>query len=83
MNTLLEALQEGRLLELPENDKTHALQFLAHIIEAIPSVPSGTDVVGLVMAREASVNTALGKRWAIPHGAGRSHLCRGLESFRH
>ncbi len=67
MNTLLEALQEGRLLELPENDKTHALQFLAHIIEAIPSVPSGTDVVGLVMAREASVNTALGKGWAIPH----------------
>ena len=68
MNTLLEALQEGRLIELPENDKDHALQFLAHIIEAIPSVPSNTDVVGLVMARERSVNTALGKRWAIPHG---------------
>ena len=67
MNTLLEALQEGRLLELPENDKSHALQFLAHIIEAIPSVPAGTDVVGLVMAREASVNTGLGKGWAVPH----------------
>ena len=35
MDTLLEALQEGRLIELPENDKEHALQFLAHIIEAI------------------------------------------------
>ena len=67
MNTLLEALQEGRLIELPENDKTRALQFLAHVIEAIPSVPSGTDVVGLVMAREASVNTGLGRGWAIPH----------------
>ena len=29
MDTLLDALQEGRLFELPENDKTHALQFLA------------------------------------------------------
>src|SRR5208283_2189607 len=47
--------------------KDDALQFLAHIIEAIPSVPSGTDVVGLVMARESSTNTALGKGWAIPH----------------
>jgi len=67
MNTLLDALQEGRLIELIDNDKNDALQFLAHIIEAIPSVPSGTDVVGLVMAREASINTALGKGWAVPH----------------
>jgi len=28
MDTLLDALQEGRLFELPESDKTHALQFL-------------------------------------------------------
>jgi nitrogen PTS system EIIA component len=67
MNTILDALQEGRLIELPDNNKDDALQFLAHIIEAIPSVPSGTDVVGLVMAREASTNTALGRGWAIPH----------------
>jgi len=67
MNTLLDTLQEGRLFELPDNTKDDALQFLAHIIEAIPSVPSGTDVVGLVMARESSTNTALGKGWAIPH----------------
>jgi len=67
MNTLLDALQEGRLIELPDNNKDDALQFLAHIIEAIPSIPSGTDVVGLVMAREASTNTALGRGWAIPH----------------
>ncbi|MDR2018938.1 MAG: PTS sugar transporter subunit IIA [Syntrophobacterales bacterium] len=67
MNTLLDALQEGRLIELPDNNKDDALQFLAHIIEAIPSVRSGTDVVGLVTAREATVNTALSKGWAVPH----------------
>ncbi|HAR96893.1 MAG TPA: hypothetical protein DCR97_13170 [Deltaproteobacteria bacterium] len=67
MDTLLDALQEGRLIELPDNDKKDALQFLAHILEAIPSIPAGTDVEGLVMAREASVSTAIGKGWACPH----------------
>jgi hypothetical protein len=54
MDTLLDALQEGRLIELPDNNKDDALQFLAHIIEAIPSLPTGIDVVGLVMAKERS-----------------------------
>ncbi|MEW6005960.1 MAG: PTS sugar transporter subunit IIA [Stygiobacter sp.] len=67
MDSLLDALQEGRLIELPDNDKFDSLQFLAHIIEAIPSVPNGTDVVGLVMAREKNTNTALGKSFACPH----------------
>lgn len=67
MDTLLDALQEGRLFELPENEKGHALQFLAHVIEAFPEIPPQTDVVGLVMKREESVNTALGKGWACPH----------------
>lgn len=67
MNTLLDALQEGRLIELPDNNKDHALQFLAHILEAIPSVPIGTDVVGVVMEREHSTSTAIGKGWACPH----------------
>ncbi|HTY25409.1 MAG TPA: PTS sugar transporter subunit IIA [Desulfomonilaceae bacterium] len=67
MDTLLDALQEGRLIELPDNNKEDALQFLAHILEAIPSIPTGTDVVRLVMAREASTSTALGKGWACPH----------------
>lgn len=67
MDTLLDALQEGRLFELPENDKTHALQFLAHIIEAFPEVPPETDVVGLVMKREQIANTAIGRGWACPH----------------
>ena len=67
MDSLLDAIQEGRLFELPENDKGHVLQFLAHIIEAFPEVPAGTDVVGHVMDREQETNTALGKGWACPH----------------
>jgi nitrogen PTS system EIIA component len=67
MDTLLDALQEGRLIELPDNNKDDALQFLAHIIEAIPSLPAGIDVVGLVMAREQTSNSSLGKGWACPH----------------
>lgn len=67
MDTLLDALQEGRLFELPENDKTHALQFLSHIIEAFPEVPAGTDIVGQILAREQNANTGLGKGWACPH----------------
>jgi nitrogen PTS system EIIA component len=67
MDTILDALQEGRLFELPENDKVHALQFLAHIIEAFPETPAGTDVVGHVMKREQATNTAIGKGWACPH----------------
>ncbi|MFA3783281.1 PTS sugar transporter subunit IIA [Melioribacteraceae bacterium 4301-Me] len=67
MDSLLDALQEGRLIELPDNDKFDSLQFLAHIIEAIPSVPNGTDVEGLVLAREKNTNTALGKGFACPH----------------
>jgi mannitol/fructose-specific phosphotransferase system IIA component (Ntr-type) len=67
MDSLLDALQEGRLIELPDNSKDHVLQFLAHIIEAIPSVHSGTDVAGLVLARENSLTTGLGMGFACPH----------------
>lgn len=67
MDSLLDALQEGRLIELPDNDKFDSLQFLAHIIEAIPSVPNGTDVVGLVLAREKNTATSIGKGFACPH----------------
>ncbi len=67
MDTLLDALQEGRLFELPDNEKTDALQFLALIIEAFPEVPAGTDVVGHIMKREQATNTALGMGWACPH----------------
>lgn len=67
MDSLLDALQEGRLIELPDNNKEDALQFLAHIIEAIPSLPTGIDVVGPVIAKESSTISALGNGWASPH----------------
>jgi nitrogen PTS system EIIA component len=67
MDSLLDALQEGRLIELPENNKFPSLQLLAHIIEAVPSVPNGTDVAGLVLEREKNTVTALGKSFACPH----------------
>jgi len=67
MDSLLDALQEGRLIELPDNNRDDALHLLAHILEAIPSVPPGTDVVGLVMERERVTSTALGRGWACPH----------------
>ncbi len=67
MDAILDALQEGRLFELPENDKNHALQFLAHILEAFPQIPAGMDIVGLITAREMATNTALGHGWACPH----------------
>jgi len=69
METLLDALQEGRLFELPDTNKTHALRFLAHIIEAFPEVPVGTEIVELVMAREQVTNTGLGQGWACPHAS--------------
>lgn len=67
MDSILDALQEGRLLELPDNDKRRSLQLLAHLIEAIPSLPAGTDVAGLIWAREQIANTNLGLAWACPH----------------
>lgn len=67
MDSILDALQDGRLIELPDNDKFDSLQLLAHVIEAIPSVPGGTDVTGLVLSREKSANTALGMYFACPH----------------
>ena len=66
MDSLLDALQEGRLIELPDNDKEDSLRFLAHILEAIQSLPAGTDVAGRIMDKEASTKTALGKGWACP-----------------
>jgi len=66
MDTLLDALQEGRLFELPENDKADAMQFLAHIIEAFPDIPPGTDIVSDVLAREKAINSSIGNGWACP-----------------
>jgi PTS system nitrogen regulatory IIA component len=67
MRSLLNALQEGRLIELPDNNKEKALIFLASIIEAIPDLKAGTEVTEGVLAREKSFNTGLGHGWGCPH----------------
>ncbi len=76
MKSLLDALQEGRLIELPETDKEKSLQLLATLIEAIPDVRSGLDFAGVVLAREKLANTSIGQGWACPHGrvAGEGEL---------
>lgn len=67
MESIIEVVQQGRLFELPDNDKTSAIRFLAHVIEALPEVPAETNVFELVMQREETANTGLGHGWACPH----------------
>lgn len=67
MKNLLNALQEGRFVELPETNKEKALNYLANLIEAMPDITPGTDVAGAVLAREAQFNTGIGQGWACPH----------------
>jgi mannitol/fructose-specific phosphotransferase system IIA component (Ntr-type) len=67
MKSLLSALQEGRLVELPDPDKDRALEYLALLIEAIPDEHNQSDVVKEVLQREAIASTALGKGIACPH----------------
>ncbi|MGA2141743.1 MAG: PTS sugar transporter subunit IIA [Brevinematales bacterium] len=67
MKSLLNALQEGRLVELPVNDKDKALEYLAILIEAIPDIGSGQDLVGDVRKREAGFNSGIGMGIACPH----------------
>jgi len=68
MKSLLDALQEGRLIELPDNNKEIVLKYLASLIEAIPDIQAGTDVEGAVLSRERAANTGIGTGWACPHG---------------
>jgi PTS system nitrogen regulatory IIA component len=68
MKSLLDALQEGRLIELPEIDKGKILTLLATLIEAIPDFRSGFDFAGAVAGRETAANTGIGLGWACPHG---------------
>lgn len=67
MKNLINALQEGRFVELPETNKEKALNYLANLIEAMPDLPPGTDVAGAVLTREAQFNTGIGLGWACPH----------------
>ena len=68
MKSLLNALQEGRLIELPDNNKAKALEYLATLIEAIPDVGVEGGITESVLAREAAHNTGIGMGWACPHG---------------
>jgi nitrogen PTS system EIIA component len=68
MKSLLNALKEGRLVELPEShDKEAALEFVAHIIEAIPDIGSSVDLMKSITEREAQANTGIGRGVACPH----------------
>lgn len=67
MKSLLNALQDGRLIELPDSTKEKALQYLATLIEAIPDLKAGTEVAEGVLARERAYNTGIGKGWGCPH----------------
>jgi mannitol/fructose-specific phosphotransferase system IIA component (Ntr-type) len=78
MKSLLDALQEGRLVELSETDKDKALEYLALLIEAVPDIGPGMDIVQAVMDREAVAGTGLGFGVAVPHvraDRGRELLC--------
>lgn len=65
MKSILAALQNGRLIELPETDKEKALCYLANIMEAIPDVRG--NVAEGVLERERLSNTGIGRGWACPH----------------
>jgi len=67
MKSLLEALEEGRLIELPEADKTKSLELLSHLIEAVPDIGTKSDLMKGVVEREAQSNTAIGRGVACPH----------------
>jgi len=80
VKSILTALQEGRLIELPDADKDKSLQYLASLIEAVPDFAAGFDFAGAVSARERAANTAIGAGWACPHGrvTGEGELCCAL-----
>lgn len=67
MKSIIHALQEGRLIELPAGDKDKCLEYLALMIEAIPDIQTDMDIVQGVKEREAQSNTAIGRGVACPH----------------
>ncbi len=67
MKSLLNALQDGRLIELPETDKEKSLKYLAHLIEAIPDLAGSPDLAEAMLARERAQNTGIGLGVACPH----------------
>ena len=60
MRSILTALQEGRLFELPDAGKARALEFLARILDANPDIEVGTDTIEEIQKRELECNTGIG-----------------------
>jgi len=73
MKCILDALHHGRLIELPDNHKDRALEYLATLIEAIPDLGVEGGITEKVLAREAAHNTGIGKGWACPHARSPVH----------
>ena len=67
MRSILTALQEGRLFELPEAGKARALEFLARILDANPDIEVGSDSIEEIQKREQECNTGIGLGVAVPH----------------
>lgn len=67
MRSILTALQEGRLFELPEAGKDRALEFLARVLDANPDIVVGTDAVEEIKQRERECNTGIGLGVGVPH----------------
>jgi mannitol/fructose-specific phosphotransferase system IIA component (Ntr-type) len=67
VKSLLTALRDGRLVELPDADKGKSLEYLANIIEAVPDLPGVPELYEAMMTREKAMNTGLGKGVACPH----------------
>ena len=66
MRSILTALQEGRLFELPDAGKDRALEFLARILDANPDIEVGTDAIEEIKQREQECNTGIGLGVAVP-----------------
>jgi mannitol/fructose-specific phosphotransferase system IIA component (Ntr-type) len=73
MKCILDALHDGRLIELPDNAKDRALEYLATLIEAIPDLGVEGGITEKVLAREQAHNTGIGKGWACPHARSPVH----------
>ena len=88
MRTFFAALEEGRLIELPDNNKDKSLQILGSLIEAVPGLKAGTQVVESVLSRERTANTALGLGWQVTaegflaHNAGLRRARYAIELAR-
>lgn len=67
MRSILTALQEGRLFELPDAGKGRALEFLARVIDANPDIEVGTDTIEEIQKREIECNTGIGMGVGVPH----------------